>query len=231
MRVISPLVASARSKPSHLLLRNDPLDVVWRETETGWSSSKSQVRCCRDIIVSHQRFIATMQGRTASFSTFSHTQFDEATFEAQFAGDGKPMTICWYWIIKLKARFLSGDYAEALAAADKRSNCSGLCGIIQLIDYFYYAALMVSAVYETASPIGSMRGANSRRRIGNKCANGPKYPPTFADKHALVFAEIARLEKRDDDAQRLYEQAIHLARENGFVQNEGLSHELAAHTA
>jgi hypothetical protein len=29
------------------------------------------------------------------------------------------MTICWYWILKLKARFLSGNYAEALAAADK----------------------------------------------------------------------------------------------------------------
>ena len=29
------------------------------------------------------------------------------------------MMICWYWILKLKARFLSGDYAEALAAADK----------------------------------------------------------------------------------------------------------------
>ena len=27
--------------------------------------------------------------------------------------------VCWYWILKLKARFLSGDYAEALAAADK----------------------------------------------------------------------------------------------------------------
>jgi hypothetical protein len=54
------------------------------------------------------------------------------------------------------------------------------------------------------------------------------YPPTFADKHALVSAEIARLEKRDADAMRLYEQAIHLAREYGFVQNEGLAHELAA---
>ena len=54
------------------------------------------------------------------------------------------------------------------------------------------------------------------------------YPPTFADKHTLVLAEIARIEKRDADALRLYEQAIHLARENGFVQNEGLAHELAA---
>ena len=33
------------------------------------------------------------------------------------------------------------------------------------------------------------------------------YPPTFGDKHALVSAEIARLEGRDADAMRLYEQA------------------------
>jgi PAS domain S-box-containing protein len=54
------------------------------------------------------------------------------------------------------------------------------------------------------------------------------YPPTFGDKHALVAAEIARLEGRDTDAMRLYEQAIQAARENGFVQNEGLAHEVAA---
>ena len=54
------------------------------------------------------------------------------------------------------------------------------------------------------------------------------YPPTFADKHALASAEMARLEGRDADAMRLYEQAIYSARENGFVQNEGLAHELAA---
>ena len=69
--------------------------------------------------MSQQRFIATMQGRTAAFSTFNDAQFDEATFEAQLTGDRMPMLICWYWILKLKARFMSGDYAEALAAAGK----------------------------------------------------------------------------------------------------------------
>jgi signal transduction histidine kinase len=54
------------------------------------------------------------------------------------------------------------------------------------------------------------------------------YPPTFADKHALVSAEIARLEGRDAEAMRLYEKAIQSARENGFVQNEGVAHEVAA---
>ena len=54
------------------------------------------------------------------------------------------------------------------------------------------------------------------------------YPPTFADKHTLVSAEIARIEGRDADAMRLYEEAIRSARENGFVQNEALANEVAA---
>jgi len=54
------------------------------------------------------------------------------------------------------------------------------------------------------------------------------YPPTFSDKHALVSAEIARLEGRAFDAMQLYEQAIQSAHENGFVQNEALAHEVAA---
>ena len=82
-------------------------------------AQKAKYHDVADIIVSQQRFIATMQGRTAAFSTFSDAQFDEATFEAQLTGDRMPMLICWYWIVKLKARFLSGDYAEALAAAGK----------------------------------------------------------------------------------------------------------------
>ena len=54
------------------------------------------------------------------------------------------------------------------------------------------------------------------------------YPPTFADKHALVAAEIARLEGREADARQLYEDAIQWAGENGFVQNEALAYEVAA---
>ncbi|MEA3122826.1 MAG: hypothetical protein QOH33_2416, partial [Paraburkholderia sp.] len=44
----------------------------------------------------------------------------------------------------------------------------------------------------------------------------------------LVSAEIARIEGRDADAMRLYDEAIRAARENGFVQNEGVAHELVA---
>src|SRR6202162_6241781 len=138
---------------SILLLRNDPLDAVWRESEKSLDFvRKAGFRDMADAIVSEQRFIATMQGRTATFSTFSDAQFDEAAFEAQLTTDRMKTMICLYWILKLKARFLSGDHAEALAAADKvRPVLWGAAGQLYLLDYSYYTALTIAALYDKAS--------------------------------------------------------------------------------
>ncbi len=222
---------SAYQSVTALLLRNDPLDAVWRESEMALDFAReAKYGDAADMIANQQRFIATMQGRTATFSTFSDPQFDEATFEAQLTGDRMPLMICSYWILKLKARFLSGDYAEALAAADKvKPLLSAATAQIQLLDYFYYSALTVTACYENASADEQEAWRElltaHREQLREWAEN---FPPTFGDKHALVLAEIARLEKRDADAMRLYEQAIHLAREHGFVQNEALAHEVAS---
>src|ERR1700688_3385449 len=216
---------------SILLLRNDPLDAVWRESQKSLDFvRKAGFRDMADAIVSEQRFIATMQGRTATFSTLSDSQFDEPAFEAQLTGDRMPLMICWYWVVKLKTRFLSGDHAEALAAADKaKALLWSLAAQIQLLDYFYYTALTVAALYENASADQQALWRDlltaHREQLREWADN---YPPTFADKYALVSAEIARLEGRDADAMRLYEEAIRSARQQGFVQNEGVALEVAA---
>src|SRR6266481_4026423 len=216
---------------AYLLQRNDPLDAVWSESERSLDFvRRARFRDVADIIVSQQRFIATMQGRTAAFSTFSDEQFNEAAFEAQLTGERMPVMVFFYWIFKLKARFLSGDYAEALAAADKAKELLwGAFGEIMLLDYFYYTALTVAALYENATTdeqTGWRELLTAHREQLHEWAEN--CPATFGDKHALVSAELARLEGRDLDAMRLYEEAIRAARENGFVQNEGLVNELAA---
>src|SRR5260370_11972329 len=171
-----------------------------------------------------------MQGRTAIFSSYSDAHLDEATFEAQLTGERMTLTTCWYWILKLKVRFLSGDYAGALAAADKaKSLLSATGGQIHMLDYFYYAALTVAACYENASgdeQQGRRQLLTAHQEQLREWAEN--YPPTFADKHALVLAEISRLEGRALDAMHSYEQAIQSARETGFVQNEALAYEVAA---
>jgi PAS domain S-box-containing protein len=215
-----------------LLLRNDPLDAVWRESEIALDFARTVVKHpdWADVIVSKQRFIRTMQGLTTTFSTFSDAQFDEAAFEAGLTADRAPMMVDWYWILKLKARFLSNNYAEALEAAGKAKQLLvASVGQVSVLDYFYYAALTVSALYETASAEDQQSWRElleaHREQLRQWAENNSS---TFGDKHLLVLAEIARLEKRDADALRLYEEAIHSARDNGFVQNEGVAHELAA---
>ena len=44
-----------------------------------------------------------------------------------------------------------------------------------------------------------------------------------------MSAEVARIEGRGLDAERLYEQAIRSARDNGFIHHEALASELASH--
>ncbi|MCU1386230.1 MAG: multi-sensor signal transduction multi-kinase [Acidobacteria bacterium] len=216
---------------TNLVARNDPLDTLWRESETALDFVREAgFSDIADIIRSQQRFIATMQGRTATLSTFSDAHFDEATFEAQLTPDRLAQLVCYYWIVKLKARFLSGDYAEALAAADKAKPLLAVAvAQIQLLDYFYFAALTVAALYEKASPTEQTRSRDLLTIHAEQLREWAEtYPPTFADKHALVSAEIARIDGRDGDAARLYEQAIRAARDHGFVQHEALAYEVAA---
>jgi predicted ATPase/signal transduction histidine kinase len=213
---------------TYLLTRNDPLDAVWRESEMALDfSRKAKFSEVVDLIVSQQRFIAGMQGRAA---TLSHERLDEAEFEARLTAARTPTVICLHWIRELKARYLSGDYSGARAAADKAKALLWKSAVqLQLLDYFYYAALTLAALYEEASAdeqAGWRELLTAHREQLREWAE--IYPPTFSDKHALASAELARIEGRDADAMRLYEQAVHSAREHGFVQNEGVAHEVAA---
>ena len=150
-----------------------------------------------DLIVSQQRFIATMQGRTATFSTFSDAQFDEATFEAQLTDDRMSTLICWYWILKLKARFLSGDYSEALAAADQGKTAAvGICRPVPcarllLLHRADRVRRSTRTLRRMSSRAGAIFSTAHREQLREWAEN---YPPTFGDKHALVSGEIARLE-------------------------------------
>jgi PAS domain S-box-containing protein len=215
-----------------LLTCGDRLDEVWPETERCLEFvRKAKFHDTVNVITCQQRFIQAMRGRTAHVSMFTDATFDEAAFEAQLTGDQlTPTMVCWYWIFKLQARFMAGDYEGALAAAQK---AKGLLwssdGHIQLLDYYCYTALAIAAACETA-PAELQREwreilaahSSQLREWAERCS------ATFHDKHALVSAEIARLDGREVDAQRLYEQAIRLARANGFIHHEALSCELAA---
>ncbi|MRV71251.1 AAA family ATPase [Duganella sp. FT92W] len=215
------------------LLQGIPLDTVWRETERGLDYvSKAKYQDDVNVITSQQRFIATMLGRTAHFSTFSDSApdgFDEAAFEARLQADKTAQPVCRHLLFKMQARYLSGDFADALAAlAALRPQLWALSNLPDLVlEYHYYAVLILAAVLDAGAADGQHRTLLDGhlaplREWAEHCA------PAFADKYALAAAEAARLDGRDSDAMVLYEQAIQSAERHGFAQFEGVAHEAAA---
>ena len=77
---------------------------------------------------------------------------------------------------------------------------------------------------------GAVRALGGARRASpDACALGEQLPGNFRrTARRWSAAEIARLEGREIDAERLYEQAIRSARTNAFIHNEALAYELAA---
>jgi PAS domain S-box-containing protein len=172
-----------------------------------------------------------LRGLRPAFTSFDGAEFDEGRFEQRL--ESKPqlaIAASWYWIRKLQACVYAGDYASAVAAASKAESVLWTTPTqFELAEYHFYAALARAAYCEIAAaeerPQHLEALALHLKQIAVWAHNGPA---TFANRAALVGAELARLEQRELDAERLYEQAIRSARANGFIHNEALANELAS---
>ena len=95
----------------------------------------------------------------------------------------------------------------------------------------FYVALCQAALCDAASRRGPGQqhvGGSGRSITGSSRSGRRIARRTFDNRAALVAAEIARIEGREFDAMRLYEQAIRSARANGFIHNEALANEVAS---
>ena len=113
---------------------------------------------------------------------------------------------CWYWVNKLRARFTVGDHAAALDAASRaRPLSSRSIAIMQAADYHLYTALSHAACCNSVP--AAQRAAHLEALVSHhrQLAYGAATcPENFADRAALVGAEVARLEGRELEAERLY---------------------------
>ncbi|HXV62279.1 MAG TPA: ATP-binding protein, partial [Vicinamibacteria bacterium] len=95
-------------------------------------------------------------------------------------------------------------------------------------EYHFYGALARAAAADSAIPDQRRElladVVAHHRRLLEWAANCPE---NFESRAALAGAEIARLDGRNLDGERLYEQAIRSARVNGFICIEALSNEMA----
>ena len=198
------------------------------EAEDGFNfAHKAKFAFGSDAISMLLGFIRTLRGMTAQFGSFDHAEFDEIDFERNL--NHPPLAHFWYWVRKLQAHFLAGDFASAIEASLKARPLLWSSPTFEIAEYDFFSALSRAALWDSVASdqrpehLEALAAHYKRLQIwAEHC------PENFEDRAALVGAEIARIEGRELEAERLYEQAIRAARANGFVHNEGLAHEVAA---
>jgi PAS domain S-box-containing protein len=217
---------------TNLLATGTQLDEVQREAEVGLAfARKLKFGLVIDVISSQLGLIRTLRGMTRKFGSFDDEDFDEARFEHHLKSN--PVLAeaeCWHSVRKLQARFFSRDYAAAVEASLTASRLLWTSpSQFETAEFQFYAAL------SRAGCCGCVPLRRKKEHLEALTAHHSQLeawaqncPENFENRAALVGAEIARIEGRELDAERLYEQAIRSAHANRFVHNEALANELAA---
>src|SRR5258706_5077797 len=216
----------------NLLASGEQLAQVQREAEDSLAfPRKLGFGLVIDIVTAQLALIRTLRGLTQKFGCLDDGDMDEPRMERHLSSNpALAMAACWYWIRKLQARYLAGDYS---AAMDASSNAQRLLWTSpsrwETVEFCFYGALSHAASWDLAPPdlrqqhFEALKAHHIQLDIwAQNC------PENFENRVALVGAEIARIEGRELDAEHLYEQAIGSARENGFIHNEAIAYELAA---
>ncbi len=217
---------------TNLIAAGEPLADVEQEIRDALEfARKVRFGLMNDLFTTQLHLVRMLRGLTPDFGSFSDATFDEALFEQHLEGNPQlVIAASRYWIRKLQAAVLANDSALAIAAAAKSAALLWTAPTMadRAVAHFY-GALAQAMACDLASGEARSRHlaalASHHEQIALWARNGPS---TFANRSSLVGAELARLEGRDLDAMRLYEEAIRSARDHGFIQNEGLANELAA---
>jgi hypothetical protein len=104
---------------SDLLFAGEPLPEVQGEAEQSLAfAEKARFGLVIDIIKTQLALIRMLRGLALTFGCSNDEQFDEVQMESHLSsGSALAIGECWYWVRKLQARYMAGDYAAAVDAA------------------------------------------------------------------------------------------------------------------
>jgi PAS domain S-box-containing protein len=213
------------------LAAGDPLAQVQKDAESALAfSSKAQLGFINAVCGAQLGLIRTLRGLTTTFGQLDHEGYDELDNERRLANDPNwgPAAF-YYWVRKLQARFLAGDYSAAVGAALNAQRLLWRAAAnFEAADFRLYGALAHAAACELGS------GGEKRQHFEALVSHHKQIevwaehnPVTFENCAAIVGAEIARIEGRVLEAQDLYEKAVRSAHTHRFVHNEALANERA----
>lgn len=222
-----------RHQTMNYLARGDHLEGVLTTIERGLAYvRKAQYQDVESVLQMQRDFVLFL--RDGSRSEMSGEHFVAGGL--RLAGSGiatQPLFLMqfWHWLYRGMAHFFSGEYPHAERCLAQAARFTDLIpGHIHMLDFHLYSALSLTLQLEPATFTADKQQqvAAHFEKIATWATENAK---TFADKQALLRAEILRLEGHNSAAAEHYEQAIALSRSGQFEHINGVAHELAARFA
>ena len=213
------------------LARGDPLAELDDEaTQFLGLLTRVGARDLHDLVLFQRQFIRRLRGLTRAPDSYDDEQFAGQAFETAWTPDRMSTATCWYWVLRLRASVVFGEIGQALEEGTRAGALLwSTMGLIPQREFVLYRGLSLAAALASAAPerraewTAELRGHEKQARLWAELN-----PRSFAHGHALLAAELARLEGRLADAGALLDRSIAGARAGGFAMDEALAWELAA---
>jgi PAS domain S-box-containing protein len=208
------------------LFCGDPLREVCRDAEQALAfAENSGIRLSAEFLTLHRDLMLSLMERDGE-----HGFEVPGPIELHPLEGTQPLTAFFHYAAQIQLNVLAGRHGVALALAelaDKVSWC--VRAYSEFAEYRFYTGLAHAAAYDESLPecreihISGLREQHRKLTIWSA-----RIPANFAARQTLLAAEIARIEGRELEAERLYEESIQLSRNSSFVQIEAIASERAA---
>ena len=190
---------------------------------------KTKNRWAMDMILGTQMVLANLLGLTGKATQFSHGGLSEQDFYQSCKTINNFSALCRYHIFKALALYVLGEYYQAREAIQEAGKTlSFLFGTIYSAEYVFVDSLTLTGLLDCCEDdqkdeyIVLIQANQEQMKIwANSCKEN------FYHRYLLIEAELERITGNPLEAMEFYDQAIDLAGESGFVQNEAIANELA----
>ncbi|SET45387.1 trifunctional serine/threonine-protein kinase/ATP-binding protein/sensor histidine kinase [Stigmatella erecta] len=184
----------------------------------------------KDILLFLQGYVRQLRGLSPVFGSLSGDSFNEESFEAGLAFKRSSFIQCWYWLMRMKAHYLSGGFEQARESGERCAALSwSLMGRSLFAEFTFFRALSLAACFERMPPGAQAPALEALRQAQRQFAQWEgNCPENFRAQERILSAELARLTGRQWEALHACEEAIPWARQQGLPQLVGLACELAA---
>ncbi len=183
-----------------------------------------------DVFQGETLALADLSGTAGTHLMITGQDIDEDQYIKNCGQRKTMLAAAIYYILKLHTSYLLEKYDKAGEYALKAEPLlPHIFSTISLLEHNFYSSLTLAALYPKASE-------NEKKQYLEKITANQKQMKIWADnceenfmhKFLLVEAELARINGAGYETTDLFDQAIRLAYENKYIQEEALGNELAA---